>query len=133
MEYIGIILSIYRFKNIYPCHMRIDLYKILVFVRFLARRYDMSEKVDKGIESCDWKLSYRRKFIRTLWTIPVSIIMIIQLHWKYQSYIFTGIFFNQLYFFRNFTAAFATDFLVECDWLFANSIILSWWLETVKY
>ena len=30
---------------------------------FLARRYDMSEKVDKGIGFCYWKLSYRRKLI----------------------------------------------------------------------
>ena len=37
---------------------------------FLAKRYDMSQKVDKGIELCYWKLSYRRKFIRTLWIIP---------------------------------------------------------------
>lgn len=39
---------------------------ILVIVEtigfFLAKRYDMSEKVDKGIEICYWKLSYRRKF-----------------------------------------------------------------------
>ena len=42
---------------------------------FLARRYDMSEKVDKGIEVCYWKLSYRRKLIRTLWMIPVWIMI----------------------------------------------------------
>lgn len=40
---------------------------ILVIVEtigfFLAKRYDMSEKVDKGIEICYWKLSYRRKFL----------------------------------------------------------------------
>lgn len=64
---------------------------VLVLGHFWARRYDMSEKVDKGIEICYWKLSYRRKFIRTLWTIPVSIIMVIQLHRKYQSYLLTGI------------------------------------------
>lgn len=58
---------------------------------FLARRYDMSEKVDKGIEVCYWKLSYRRKFIRTLCFIPVSVIIIIEFYKEFQSYMFTGI------------------------------------------
>ena len=52
---------------------------------FLARRYDMSEKVDKGIEVCYWKLSYRRKFIRTLCFIPVSVIIIIEFYKEFQS------------------------------------------------
>lgn len=30
---------------------------VLVLGRFWARRYDMSEKVDKGIEICYWKLT----------------------------------------------------------------------------
>jgi len=34
------------------------------------------KKVDKGFELIYWKLSYRRKFIRTLWTIPFSIFAI---------------------------------------------------------
>lgn len=68
---------------------------ILVIVEtigfFLAKRYDMSEKVDKGIEICYWKLSYRRKFIRTLCFIPVSVIIIIEFYKEFQSYMFTGI------------------------------------------
>ena len=36
----------------------------------------MSKKVDKGFQLIYWKLSYRRKFIRTLWTIPIFIISI---------------------------------------------------------
>lgn len=68
---------------------------ILVIVEtigfFLAKRYDMSEKVDKGIEICYWKLSYRRKFIRTLCFIPVSVIIIIEFYQEFQSYMFTGI------------------------------------------
>ena len=52
---------------------------------FLARRYDMSEKVDKGIEFCYWKLSYRRKFIRTLWMIPIAIVIIFYFHTTFQS------------------------------------------------
>ena len=51
----------------------------------------MSEKVDKGIEICYQKLSYRRKFIRTLCFIPVSVIIIIEFYKEFQSYMFTGI------------------------------------------
>ena len=62
---------------------------ILVIVEtigfFLAKRYDMREKVDKGIEICYWKLSYRRKFIRTLCFIPVSVIIIIEFYKEFQS------------------------------------------------
>lgn len=53
---------------------------------FLARRYDMSEKVDKGIEVCYWKLSYRRKLIRTLWMIPVLIMINIVLYKEFPAY-----------------------------------------------
>lgn len=31
-------------------------------------------KKDKGIELIYWKLSYRRKFIRTLWWTPVAVV-----------------------------------------------------------
>ncbi len=58
---------------------------------FLAKRYDMSQKVDKGIELCYWKLSYRRKFIRTLWIIPFEVIVISNFCTTYQSYIFPWI------------------------------------------
>lgn len=36
----------------------------------------MSKKVDKGFQLIYWKLSYRRKFIRTLWSIPIFVISI---------------------------------------------------------
>lgn len=36
----------------------------------------MGKKVDKGFQLIYWKLSYRRKFIRTLWTTPIFIISI---------------------------------------------------------
>lgn len=36
----------------------------------------MGKKVDNGFQLIYWKLSYRRKFIRTLWTIPIFIISI---------------------------------------------------------
>lgn len=60
------------------------------------RKWEQCEKIDTGIELCYWKLSYRRKFIRTLWMIPISIIIIICLHTKFQSdigtYLLTTIF-----------------------------------------
>ena len=36
---------------------------------------DEKKKVDKGFELNYWKLSYRRKFIRTIWTTPFAIIV----------------------------------------------------------
>lgn len=41
----------------------------------------MSKKVDKGFELFYWNLSYRRKFIRTLWWTPLSVIALV-LIWK---------------------------------------------------
>jgi len=35
-----------------------------------------NNKVDKGFQLIYWKLSYRRKFIRTLWMTPFAIIAI---------------------------------------------------------
>ena len=34
-----------------------------------------NNKVDKDFELCYWKLSYRRKFIRTLWVLAIVILM----------------------------------------------------------
>lgn len=45
---------------------------LVVISLLLSKKWDMSEKVDKGIMVCYWKLSYRRKFIRTLWMDPVQ-------------------------------------------------------------
>lgn len=33
-----------------------------------------NEKVDKGFELIYWNLSYRRKFIRSLWILPICIV-----------------------------------------------------------
>lgn len=41
-------------------------------------------KKDKGIELIYWKLSYRRKFIRTLWWTPVAVVALI-LIWELNS------------------------------------------------
>lgn len=52
---------------------------------FMTKRWGMGEKVDKGIAFCYWKLSYRRKFIRTLWMIPIAIVIIFYFHTTFQS------------------------------------------------
>ena len=39
----------------------------------------MRDKVDKGFVLNYWRLSYQRKFIRTLWMIPVCICAIVLL------------------------------------------------------
>lgn len=35
-----------------------------------------NDKIDKGFELVYYKLSYRRRFIRTLWMIPWAILML---------------------------------------------------------
>ena len=42
------------------------------------------EKVDEGFELVYWKLSYRRKFIRTLWMLPL-LVLVIFLHFYFPS------------------------------------------------
>ena len=42
------------------------------------------EKVDEGFELVYWKLSYRRKFIRTLWMAPLLVLLIF-LHFYFPS------------------------------------------------
>lgn len=37
----------------------------------------MKNKIDTGFELIYWNLSYRRKFIRTLWTTPFCVIGIL--------------------------------------------------------
>ena len=39
------------------------------------------EKVDKGFELVYYNLSYRRRFIRTLWMIPWSILALFWMYW----------------------------------------------------
>ena len=56
---------------------------------FMTKRWGMGEKVDKGIAFCYWKLSYRRKFIRTLWMIPIAIVIIFYFHTTFQSFLQT--------------------------------------------
>lgn len=42
------------------------------------------EKIDKGFELSYYNLSYRRRFIRTLWMIPFAILVIVTI--AYSNY-----------------------------------------------
>ena len=44
-------------------------------------KMDKNKKVDKGFELAYAKLSYRRRFIRTLWLIPWAILVLYGLYW----------------------------------------------------
>ncbi|WP_312648956.1 hypothetical protein [Aminipila sp.] len=46
-------------------------------------------KKDKGFEICYWNLSYRRKFIRTLWITPFTIFACLLVWHVYHSKILT--------------------------------------------
>ena len=43
------------------------------------------KRKDKGFELQYAKLSYRRKFIRTIWLIPVGIAAIILFQWRFAN------------------------------------------------
>ena len=58
---------------------------------FMTKRWGMGEKVDKGIAFCYWKLSYRRKFIRTLWLIPWAVASLVYIQIAGKNYVYTMI------------------------------------------
>ena len=50
------------------------------------------QMVDKGFELIYWNLSYRRKFIRTLWMIPILILaMALMIIWDSNIFLIIGI------------------------------------------
>lgn len=51
----------------------------------------MKNKVDKGFELVYWNLSYRRKFIRTLWQSPLCFLLIL-----FTFFIGDSLFFNRI-------------------------------------
>lgn len=58
------------------------------FSWILMRHFDGVKKIDKGFSFNYWKLSYRRKFIRTLWMSPVTVITILGLQLMCDSSLF---------------------------------------------
>ena len=63
----------------------------LIISLLLEKLLRNGEKIDKGFVFCFWKLSYRRKFIRTFWMLPFLVIVIFYLHITFKSYLLTGI------------------------------------------
>ena len=63
----------------------------IIISLLLEKILDNGEKKDSGFVFCFWKLSDRRKFIRTLWLPPLMILVIILLHITSKSYFLTGI------------------------------------------
>lgn len=57
----------------------------------MKKNYNM-QKIDKGFEPIYWNLSYRRKFIRTLWMIPFVILAIMLIWATWKSVLITSIF-----------------------------------------
>lgn len=55
----------------------------------MSKKWEKYEKIDKGIELCYWKLSYRRKLIRTLWMIPIAIFIVLCFYITFWSTIWT--------------------------------------------
>lgn len=52
------------------------------------------EKKDKGFELIYFKLSYRQKFIRTLWLIPWIVVASILFYWRFSLVLATSIVFG---------------------------------------
>ena len=69
--------------------MFLPVIALVIISLMMSPKWKQCEKIDTGIELCYWKLSYRRKFIRTLWMIPLSIITIIGFHISFLSNIGT--------------------------------------------
>ncbi len=64
---------------------------VIIIHLIFKNTFNDGEKIDKGIVLCYWKLSYRRKFIRTLWLFPISIIIMVLFHLTFQSCFYTCI------------------------------------------
>lgn len=63
----------------------------IIISLFLEKIFGNGEKIDRGLVFCFWNLSYRRKFIRTLWLLPILVIVIFYLYITFKSYLLTGI------------------------------------------
>lgn len=64
---------------------------VIIIHLIFKNTFNAAEKIDKGIVFCYWKLSYRRKFIRTLWLLPIFIIIMVLFHLTFRSYFLTCI------------------------------------------
>ncbi|WP_164667318.1 ATPase [Virgibacillus doumboii] len=55
----------------------IPILVVLIFSVILSVINRNKQKTDKGVKANYFRLSYRRKFVRTLWTVPVSLLLLI--------------------------------------------------------
>lgn len=72
-------------------HMWIILVALIAaaFSVLIGKIFDRGKRIDKGFAYCYWHLSYRRRFKRTLWTLPILIIVLFLLQVTYESYFLT--------------------------------------------
>ncbi|MBB6513800.1 fatty acid desaturase [Gracilibacillus halotolerans] len=83
------------------------LFVILVVLTFvlieviLLRFFRKKKKVDKGFNLIYYKLSYRRRMIRSFTTLPVAIVAVIIIYlyteWSTITYVFLGLLFLLLF------------------------------------
>lgn len=70
---------------------------VLAFSLIMSRIYKDKEKKDKGFVLNFYNLTYRRRFIRALWGIPLIIFLYIAMYWfselTSKEYIVIGIIF----------------------------------------
>ena len=53
--------------------------------------FGKGEKIDRGLVFFYWKLSYRRRFIRTLWLLPSLPLVIVLVQAVFQDWLFTAV------------------------------------------
>lgn len=53
--------------------------------------YRGKPKTDKGFMFCYWGLSPRRRFLRTLWCLPLFVVCLVIIQVSGKSYLLTGI------------------------------------------
>mgnify|MGYP000311163006 CR=1 FL=1 len=102
------------------------LFTINFIYLMVLRKWGMSEKVDKGIMMWYGKLSYRRKFIRTLWLIPWAVASLVYIQIAGKNYVYTmiaGIIYiillpiQVVYNYKKLTLKFQNEEKQMADWL----------------
>jgi len=73
---VGLLLSMVYFIEVIIFQYKMYTLNNLPGVIIFLIRGELFMKKDKGFELIYWNLSYRRKFIRTLWMTPTLIILL---------------------------------------------------------
>lgn len=64
---------------------------ISIMVTLIRKRFHREEKIDQGFVFFFWKLSSRRKFIRTLWLLPLFLTALILVQITFEDHLFTAV------------------------------------------